>query len=59
MKTPTRNAQSLTKNPFRLLSMCVCFLSQFARHLMETFSRIRYLVERVELFTDSLINCES
>ena len=55
----TRDAKPLTTNPFYLLIIYVCFLSQFACHLMETLSRIRYPVERVELFTDSPINYES
>ena len=55
----TRDAKPLTTNPFYLLIVCVCFLSQLACHLMETLSRICYLSERVEAFTDSLINYES
>jgi len=54
----TRCARSLTYDPCRLLAVQVCLPSQFVHHLVKTPSRIHYLLERVELFTDGPINCE-
>ena len=45
-----QDARSLTKSPFRVLTVQVHLSSQFSRHLMKTLDRIRYAVYGFEAF---------